>query len=356
MFRRLFLITAMAIFAAHADSAGPQRFYMVSVAFSNGPSFDYRILDVRQRGTDSVIRYIRIAPRKTSCAMKFVQAVEASIPNTTPAQLLEKNNPCGVHPGTLEAAIKKYSHRAHASETTTLGVVAQCDSGSVSLMLPTVASVKWKKLKTAHPDVAHLWDLPAELIDRAFGSKEVFNERDEEEDLALQRVAEKFIPELIAGQYDTGLAAAVKAARYGWPHPRFKDLLWDYHGPVAISQSNDNAQLLNPDRYHFSTFLAPQYPPLAKAARIQGTVTLRLTVNQATGEVSAATLLSGHPLLKDSAITAAKQWRFTLNFPTPETVDVSLDYVLRCLVLMQPCDASRNRRDTHATMAACFPR
>jgi hypothetical protein len=144
MLRRLFLVSATAILASRADSAGPQGFYIVSVALSNAPSYDYRILDVKQRSADSVVRYIRIAARKTSCGMIFVQAVEAIIPNTTPAQLLEKNNPCAVQPGTLEAAIKKYAHRARASETTTLGIVAQCDGGPVSLTLPTVDSVKWK--------------------------------------------------------------------------------------------------------------------------------------------------------------------------------------------------------------------
>jgi TonB family protein len=192
-----------------------------------------------------------------------------------------------------------------------------------------------EKLKAARPEMAHLWDLPADVIDRAFGSKEVFNERDEQEDLALQRVAEKFIPELIAGEYDAGLDAAIKAASHRWPHPRFKDVLWDYPGPVAISQANDNARLLNPDRYHFSTFVSPQYPPLARQARIQGTVTLRLNIDQAAGGVSAVTLVSGHPLLRDSAIAAARQWRFALNFPTGGAVDVSLDYVLRCPVILQ---------------------
>jgi TonB family protein len=53
----------------------------------------------------------------------------------------------------------------------------------------------------------------------------------------------------------------------------------------------------------------PAYPPIAKAARAQGPVRVRITVNEA-GEVLTADVEGGHPLLRDSAIEAAKQWQF----------------------------------------------
>jgi TonB family protein len=331
MFQRLLFIGVAAILAASAKAAVPSEFYVVSVLFSdNGALFYYRILDVKQEGVDSLVRYFRIAPRSVSCPREIVQAVEARVANTTPAQLVEKNNPCALKSAALKAAIKKYAQHAGGLETISFGVVAQCDGVPVSLSLPRPESVKWKSLKGAHPEMAHLWDLSSEVTDRVFGSKDIFRDRTEEDDLALQHAGKKFVRELVAGRYDAGLAAAAKGTLQNWRHPSFRKLLEDYRGPISVSQANNAPGLLNPERYQFSKFVAPNYPPLAKMARIEGNVELRLTVDQASGEVSGVALVSEHPLLKDSAIAAAKQWRFTPNSATSETVNVTLDYSLRC--------------------------
>jgi periplasmic protein TonB len=53
----------------------------------------------------------------------------------------------------------------------------------------------------------------------------------------------------------------------------------------------------------------PTYPPIAKAARAAGAVQVQVTISEE-GRVIAADVVSGHPLLKDAALQAAKQWVF----------------------------------------------
>ena len=53
----------------------------------------------------------------------------------------------------------------------------------------------------------------------------------------------------------------------------------------------------------------PPYPPLAKAARLSGAVVVEVTVDQE-GDVLSARAVSGHPLLKDCAMSAARGWKF----------------------------------------------
>lgn len=55
--------------------------------------------------------------------------------------------------------------------------------------------------------------------------------------------------------------------------------------------------------------VAPVYPPLALQARIQGTVRFMATIDRQ-GRVSNLQVQSGHPLLIQAAIEAAKQWIF----------------------------------------------
>jgi len=65
----------------------------------------------------------------------------------------------------------------------------------------------------------------------------------------------------------------------------------------------------------------PVYPPLAKQARIQGTV--RLTVHiGADGTVKDIQTISGHPLLVEAATEAVKQWVYQPTLLNGNPVDV----------------------------------
>ena len=55
---------------------------------------------------------------------------------------------------------------------------------------------------------------------------------------------------------------------------------------------------------------SPVYPPIAKAAHAQGTVTVQIVVDEE-GYVIMAQAVSGHPLLQHAAVVAARQARFS---------------------------------------------
>ena len=53
----------------------------------------------------------------------------------------------------------------------------------------------------------------------------------------------------------------------------------------------------------------PEYPPIAKAARADGPVAIQVLLSE-NGELRDAVVLTGHPLLRDAALAAARQWQF----------------------------------------------
>jgi protein TonB len=65
----------------------------------------------------------------------------------------------------------------------------------------------------------------------------------------------------------------------------------------------------------------PEYPAEAKAAQISGAVVVEVTVDES-GNVISARAISGHPLLKDAAVVAARQWQFAPTMLSGETVKV----------------------------------
>ncbi len=73
--------------------------------------------------------------------------------------------------------------------------------------------------------------------------------------------------------------------------------------PVRIKQGGDvtAASIITQTR--------PVYPSLARQARIQGTVVLHAIIDKE-GQVAKLEIVSGHPLLVQSALDAVKQWRY----------------------------------------------
>jgi protein TonB len=67
--------------------------------------------------------------------------------------------------------------------------------------------------------------------------------------------------------------------------------------------------------------VTPQYPPLAQQARIQGTVVLQALIGK-DGTIQNLHVVSGHPMLTNSALEAVKEWRYKPYYLNGEPVEV----------------------------------
>jgi periplasmic protein TonB len=65
----------------------------------------------------------------------------------------------------------------------------------------------------------------------------------------------------------------------------------------------------------------PVYPPLARQARIQGSVLLQAEISKS-GDIQNLRLISGHPMLAPAAIEAVKQWKYKPYLLNGEPVEV----------------------------------
>jgi len=65
----------------------------------------------------------------------------------------------------------------------------------------------------------------------------------------------------------------------------------------------------------------PQYPTLARQARVQGVVVLRAVITRE-GKIANLQVVSGHPLLVQSAMDAVLQWRYRPYYLNNEPVEV----------------------------------
>lgn len=78
--------------------------------------------------------------------------------------------------------------------------------------------------------------------------------------------------------------------------------------------------------------VTPDYPPLARAQRISGVVIVALTVSEE-GKVMEAEGLCGHTMLREAAVEAVREWRFSPTLlegkPVKVTGTVTVNFTLR---------------------------
>lgn len=110
-----------------------------------------------------------------------------------------------------------------------------------------------------------------------------------------------------------------------WPVAGLKSAVGGVAGPIGpvgpdrqtVPSSTRTPQVLPPNTISGGVLNGkvtskpqPAYPPIARAARAQGVVTVQVTVDEE-GYVISARAVSGHPLLQQAAVQAARQARFT---------------------------------------------
>lgn len=92
-----------------------------------------------------------------------------------------------------------------------------------------------------------------------------------------------------------------------------------------------------------TTRVAPVYPALARQARIQGDVVIRLTIDVG-GLPTDIRLVSGHPMLSPAALDAVKQWRFRPYEVDDEAVEADTQITLRFRLGPTEQQRSENQR------------
>jgi periplasmic protein TonB len=75
----------------------------------------------------------------------------------------------------------------------------------------------------------------------------------------------------------------------------------------------------------------PAYPPLARAARIEGTVVLQAMISKQ-GIIENLRVVTGHPMLVPAAIEAVRQWRYRPyvlnNAPVEVETQITVNFLL----------------------------
>jgi periplasmic protein TonB len=124
------------------------------------------------------------------------------------------------------------------------------------------------------------------------------------------------VPGGVAGGSMGGVLGGVIGGMGGAPPPPKPKLT----GPLRVGGNVQQAKIINR--------VQPMYPPLARQTRISGTVRLHAIIGK-DGAITQLEVMSGHPLLQQSALDAVRQWRYqpTLLNGDPVEVDTTIDVI-----------------------------
>jgi protein TonB len=91
-------------------------------------------------------------------------------------------------------------------------------------------------------------------------------------------------------------------------------------GPITVGGRVQAAKLISQTQ--------PVYPVIARQARISGTVALAVIITP-DGHVQQISVVSGHPLLRQAALDAVKEWVYqpTLLNDQPVAVSTTVDVI-----------------------------
>ena len=121
----------------------------------------------------------------------------------------------------------------------------------------------------------------------------------------------------VPGGVPGGVIGGVPAAPPPPPPPKKKE-------PIRVGGNVQSSKLIRR--------VEPQYPELAKRARVSGIVLLQVTVDE-TGSVTDVNIIRGHPLLNQAAVDAVRQWKYSPTLlndePVPVIATVTVNFVLR---------------------------
>ena len=324
----------------------PVEFYTVDVWDDDYyPYWQSAILHVTSHEKSVKVQYVYIASATQPCDEAAIKGMSVFLPNTRLDELTNGLDFCRLPASSFNRNLTKYTKKPEPFDTMRSAVVARCGTEERVFEMPTF-KMNRRILKQIEPSAAPMSQLSAYILRKAFPidkTRDIFWGVDP----SLSEIAEGSpqLEELRSGTFDKAFWFGFKGLHPGIPAQvvtsvdptigsdsdlgKLRNVLVKYRHP-ARGNSGRTATLADSQGYKLKQYVAPEYSPLAAQTHIEGKVVLSLGLNRVLGQVESIDVISGHALLQDSAMKAAKQWQFDTSQALPEQVKVVLDFSFHC--------------------------
>jgi TonB family protein len=283
--------------------------------FDFGPPTDYyEVLVVSQTENGSSIERMTLTPGY-ACTPAKVEIASALISESV-ADLLGKTNPCAIPEKELRRELKRCKKCLVFSGA---NVAMEVECGAQTRIIR--ADILDRDMFDPAPNTPQhtSWTMQLlEKLDKAVGpgvmEKPIFPVAQEDVSAKVDYGAQNIV-DIASGKYDQLFQGA-------------PDKLSDLYRAALAYPPQPSIHLVSSAPIAPMEFISPVYPPLAKLARVEGQVGLKLTVDQL-GSPSKIMFASGNPLLRGATEDAVKRWKFPVEAANQQ-VEVTIEFKTNC--------------------------
>lgn len=220
------------------------------------------------------------------------------------------------------------------------GIEAQCGTQAIIHHLPAPDSLHFAALDAAASGIAKLWTLSdniKKLYVKDTGQTITANGHwGDWKPAGLESIqsSEQAAVELRNGDFD--LIAPVPQEPWTEDKSKLSEIVPEFNEAIAPESSFGKVE--NLDQLGLEKYAEIYYPQMAKIAHLQGTVSLELSIDPATGLVIDAKALDGHALFQQAAIESTKRWVVIHPYsgPNPLHFKIHFELDLRCQPTVEP--------------------
>jgi TonB family protein len=287
--------------------------------FDFGPPFNYyELLLVNPTDNGTSIERILLTPAADACYLPAKIDIKSVTTAESVQQLLGSKNPCDIPEKDLHRELKR-KKKGLVFSGADIAIQVQCGTSTRIIRADILDRDMFDPAPNTPPQTSWTMQL-LERLDKALGpgvmDKPIFPVAEEEPPAAKEKEADlPALRDVSAGRYDALFAGA-------------RDKPSDLYRAAQIRPPTPTVRVVNTLPVKPEESAPPKYPPLAKAARIEGPVAFKVDV-ESDGRASNFTLVSGHPMLVPAVKDAVGRWRFPKE-AAGQQVDGVIEFATNC--------------------------
>lgn len=287
--------------------------------FDFGPPFNYYdLFVVRPTPDGTAIEKISLTPPGGSCYQPAKVEVATATINESIATILGKTNPCAIPEKELHRELKRCK-KCLVFSGSNVAMEVQCGNQTRVIRLDILDRDMFDPAVNTPEHTAWTMQL-LRLLDKTFGpsvmDKPIFP-TGESANPPLEHPDSLVLRDLSAGKYDELFLGAAEK-----PSDLYR--LAQNRPPLS-----PNVRLLSTASAPPGVLTMPTYPPVARSADMQGTVSFTIYVD-ATGHIIDLTFQSGAPIFQAAVKSASSSWKFPPNLTIP-WIRAAIKFSLDCV-------------------------
>jgi len=297
----------------------PDRFIIGRHTFIDvGPPNDfYELFLVAPNGSGALIDKVTLTPATDACFLPAKVEIATASVAKSPEMLLGAANPCTIPEKELRSELKR---RKNGLVFSGANVAMQVRCGTEIRIIRS--DILDKDMFDPKPNTPKHTSWTMQLLaylDQPFGpgvlDKPMFSTVVEEERPVKAEPSSPILLDLSAGKYDVLFKNA-------------PDRPSDLYRAAQDKPAIPSVQLQSSTPFQPIKLILPKYPPIAKAAHVEGAVAFKIAVD-ANGGVRDITFNNGSPLLRVAVKEVVSGWRFTKE-AFNQQVQATVDFALNC--------------------------